>query len=100
MQHCIKEWSTGRFVAQALDGAKHLKMYKSHLKGLLEYVKPTSKWLLEFRRTWFWYTVDYAGATLEDEPYQAITWADQVCPDTPDGETCNCSTKGKGCAMH
>ncbi|KAG9091094.1 hypothetical protein FRC06_000709, partial [Ceratobasidium sp. 370] len=34
---------------------------------------------------WFWYAIDYAGGTVEDnEPYQAITWADRLPSDATD----------------
>ncbi|KAG9094882.1 hypothetical protein FRC06_010371, partial [Ceratobasidium sp. 370] len=97
MQHCISEWSTGRFVSKELNAGLQLKMYESHLTGLLQYTKSTPKRLLDFRGKWFWFGVDYAGPRPEDEPYQAITQADQVRPDTPipntTGETHGRSTK-------
>ncbi|KAF8597477.1 hypothetical protein BDV93DRAFT_562284 [Ceratobasidium sp. AG-I] len=64
MQHCLQEWGTGRFGSLDLNASRQLKMYESHLNGLL---------------------ADYAGALLEeDELYQATTQANQIRPDTPD----------------
>ncbi|KAG8735485.1 hypothetical protein FRC10_010465 [Ceratobasidium sp. 414] len=89
MQHCISEWKTGRFIKRDLNIKKQHKMYQSHLKGLLEYAKPASKRLKDFQKEWFWYSVDYAGASIEndDAPYQSITRADRVRPDTPEPGT-------------
>ncbi|KAF8595285.1 hypothetical protein BDV93DRAFT_564522 [Ceratobasidium sp. AG-I] len=85
MQHCLQEWGTGRFGPLDLNAGKQLKMYESHLKGLLAYAKKAPKRLHEFQEKWFWYGVDCAGVSLEeDEPYQATTRADQIRPDTPD----------------
>ncbi|KAG9094019.1 hypothetical protein FRC06_011271, partial [Ceratobasidium sp. 370] len=57
MQHCIQEWSTGRFVATDLDANLQMKMYSSHLKGLLQYAQITSNRLLEFHEAWYKYGI-------------------------------------------
>ncbi|KAG9084905.1 hypothetical protein FS749_004840 [Ceratobasidium sp. UAMH 11750] len=84
VQHCIKEWKTGRHVTCELNAGKQLKIYDAHLQGLLEYAKPAGKRLRKFQREWFKYGLDYASTLPEDDgPYQPITLADQVRPDTP-----------------
>ncbi|KAG9095831.1 hypothetical protein FRC06_009373 [Ceratobasidium sp. 370] len=59
-----------------------LDIYESHLKGLLAYKKKAPVRLAKFRDDWFWYGVDRASSSDHDEPYQAITVADQIRPDT------------------
>ncbi|KAG8700653.1 hypothetical protein FRC08_004580 [Ceratobasidium sp. 394] len=85
MQHCISEWKTGRYVPKELNIDTQRKMYEAHLAGLLNYGKLQPDELKKHRIDWFWYAVDYAGGALEDdEPYQAITWADRISPDVAD----------------
>ncbi|KAG8709608.1 hypothetical protein FRC08_018231 [Ceratobasidium sp. 394] len=82
MQHCIGEWKTGRYVPKELNVDTQRKMYDAHLAGLLNYGKLKPDELKQHRIDWF---CDYAGGTLEDdEPYQAVTWADRVSPDAED----------------
>ncbi|KAG9082800.1 hypothetical protein FRC06_004856, partial [Ceratobasidium sp. 370] len=84
MQHCIKEWKTSRHVTRQLNAGKQLKVYDAHLKGLLQYAKRATRRLNKFQHAWFKYGVEYAGTLPEDEePYQPITEADHVRPDTP-----------------
>ncbi|KAG9090417.1 hypothetical protein FRC06_001092 [Ceratobasidium sp. 370] len=85
MQHCISKWKTGRYVPRELHVDMQCKMYKAHLAGLQNYGKLKANKLKQFQIDWFWYCVDYAGGTLEDdEPYQAVTWANQVSRDAAD----------------
>ncbi|KAG8731171.1 hypothetical protein FRC10_001978, partial [Ceratobasidium sp. 414] len=85
MQHCISEWNTGRYVPKELNIDTQRKMYEAHLTGLLNYGKVKPDELKQRRIDWFWYALDYAGGALEDdEPYQAITWANRVPPDVAD----------------
>ncbi|KAG8695189.1 hypothetical protein FRC08_007978 [Ceratobasidium sp. 394] len=105
MQHCLKEWKTGRFVPIELKADRQLKMYDSHLQGLLAYARRAPKRLQDFQAEWFEFGRAYAGVTPEDdEPYQAITQADRIRPDTPEDDTDaraqgSAPTKGKGRAV-
>ncbi|KAG9085705.1 hypothetical protein FRC06_003489, partial [Ceratobasidium sp. 370] len=56
MQHCIKEWKTGRFVALQLNTGKQYRIYEVHLKGLLAYAKSAPKQLSDFQAEWFRYS--------------------------------------------
>ncbi|KAG8696516.1 hypothetical protein FRC08_007106 [Ceratobasidium sp. 394] len=88
MQHCLKEWKTGRFVSVELKADRQLRMYDSHLQGLLEYARRAPKRLRDFQADWFEFGRTYAGVVPEDDtPYQAITQADRIRPDTPDHST-------------
>ncbi|KAG9092513.1 hypothetical protein FRC06_011893 [Ceratobasidium sp. 370] len=77
MQHCLKEWRTGRFIAIELKADRQLKMYDSHLQGLLAYARRAPKRLWDFQADWYEFGRAYAGATPDDnEPYQEIIQAD------------------------
>ncbi|QRV88283.1 LON domain serine protease [Ceratobasidium sp. AG-Ba] len=79
MQHCISEWTTGRYVSRSLDIDKQRKIYEAHLAGLANFGKDDPDCLRNMQIDWFWYGVDYAGGSLEDqEPVQPVTWADRV----------------------
>ncbi|KAG9118836.1 hypothetical protein FRC07_006454 [Ceratobasidium sp. 392] len=85
MQHCIKEWKTGRREQITLKATKQLKMYRSHLEGLLVYADTAAGRMEKFRREWYEYGIAYAGVTPEnDQPYQEVTRANQIRPDSPD----------------
>ncbi|KAF8598609.1 hypothetical protein BDV93DRAFT_512334 [Ceratobasidium sp. AG-I] len=84
MQHCIEEWKPRRFVPLDLKADRQLRMYDSHLKGLIECAKPAGKCLAGFQETWFWHGLDHAGVGAKnDELYQSIIRANQIRPDTP-----------------
>ncbi|KAG9122469.1 hypothetical protein FRC07_001129 [Ceratobasidium sp. 392] len=57
MQQCIKEWKTGRRVQINLRATKQLKMYRSHLQGLLLYAKTAPGRMEGFRRDWYKYSM-------------------------------------------
>ncbi|KAG8728774.1 hypothetical protein FRC10_004585, partial [Ceratobasidium sp. 414] len=83
MQHCISEWKTSQYILKELNVDTQCKMYEAHLASLQNYhqVKPDNLKQLQID----WFCSDYTGGTLEDdEPYQAITWADCVLPDVAD----------------
>ncbi|QRV74503.1 hypothetical protein RhiJN_02518 [Ceratobasidium sp. AG-Ba] len=79
MQHCISEWTTGRYVSKSLDLERQRQIYEAHLAGLANFGKDDPDRLRDMQIDWFWYAVDYAGGSLDDqEPVQSVTWADRA----------------------
>ncbi|KAG9105514.1 hypothetical protein FRC07_009223 [Ceratobasidium sp. 392] len=84
-QHCIKQWKTGRWIKVDLSASKQVTMYRRHLEGLLLYEERAPGRFKDFLKDWASYGVDYGGVPFENEaPDHGITWADRICPDSPD----------------
>ncbi|QRV96473.1 hypothetical protein RhiJN_24491 [Ceratobasidium sp. AG-Ba] len=90
MQHCLSEWKTGRYVPKELNVDKQRRIYEAHLAGLVNVGKEDPGKLRDMQINWFWYAVDYAGGSIEEEdPVQPVTWAGRVSDgelDLHDGE--------------